>query len=204
MERHMLMARRAIEWPATTTHNLRFAALQFTKKNGSVIDNERDGAGRPFVFAGKIMAAKKNGVTLIELIIVVIIIGVMTFVAVPRMGFSLVNAGKAQTTAQTIAAAIRHTRSLAIANAKDVPQGFSFSMTTDPNGFKIENLKPPTQVVETGSIDPKVSCTGADDFIFKSLGNRFGDTDSLTVSGGGKTYVISVIGATGMVKCEEQ
>ena len=61
--------------------------------------------------------AERKAVTLVELLIVVLIIGVMTFIAVPRMGFSIITGGKAQTTAQKIAAAIRYTRSLAIANA---------------------------------------------------------------------------------------
>jgi prepilin-type N-terminal cleavage/methylation domain-containing protein len=161
---------------------------------------------RPFVFQGKIMTAKKSGVTLVELLIVVLIIGVMTFVAVPRMGFSIISGGKAQTTSQKIAVAIRYTRSLAIANAADTPQGFILNMTGAPSytTYQIVNLKPPTQVVETGSIDQSVSCTGANDFRFGPLGNRLTDTDSLTVSAGGKTFSVTVVSATGMVKCEQQ
>jgi prepilin-type N-terminal cleavage/methylation domain-containing protein len=155
------------------------------------------------------MTASKNGVTLVELIIVVIIIGVMAFVTVPRMGLSLINTGKTQTTAHKIAAAIRYARSLAISNAATNTQGFAVIMTGSYHdsytGYKVVDLTSPTPPVETGSIDAnKVSCTDADDFIFKPLGNRDGDTDSLTVSGGEKTYAISVVSATGMVKCEEQ
>lgn len=151
------------------------------------------------------MTAKKSGVTLVELLIVVLIIGVMTFVAVPRMGFSIISGGKAQTTSQKIAAAIRYTRSLAIANAATNTRGFSLSMTGSGSytGFEIVNLNT-NHVVETGSIDPKVSCTGANDFRFGPLGNRLTDTDSLTVSAGGKTFSVTVVSTTGMVKCEQQ
>ncbi|MCX5633077.1 MAG: prepilin-type N-terminal cleavage/methylation domain-containing protein [Phycisphaerae bacterium] len=148
------------------------------------------------------MASGKKGFTLVELLIVVIIIGVMTFVAVPRMGFSIITGSKAQTNAQKIAAAIRYARSLAIANAATNNQGFSLNMTGSPyTGFQIVNLKT-SDVNETGSIDPKVSCTGANDFSFGPLGNRLLDSDSLTVSAGGKTYTITVVSATGMVKCQ--
>ncbi len=169
------------------------------------MDNRRDGSGgHPFVFQGKIMAAQKSGVTLVELLIVVLLIGVMTFIAVPRMGFSIITGSKAQTNAQKIAAAIRYTRSLAVANAATNTQGFSLNMTGSPySGFEIVNLAT-SDVNETGTIDPKVSCTGADDFRFGPLGNRLADTDSLTVSAGGKTFSITVISATGMVKCQEQ
>lgn len=148
------------------------------------------------------MASGKKGVTLVELLIVVIIIGVMTFIAVPRMGFSIITGSKAQTNAQKIAAAIRYARSLAIANAATNQQGFALNMTGSPyTGFQIVNLKT-SDVNETGSIAPEVSCTGANDFRFGPLGNRLLDSDSLTVSAGGKTYTITVVSATGMVKCQ--
>jgi len=172
-----------------------------------VNDNEKDGSGgHPFVLTGTVMAAPKNGVTLAELIIVVAIIGVMTFIAVPRMGFSLVNTGKTQTTAYKIAAAIRYARSLAISDAATNTQGYMVSMTGSGSytGYEVVNLNT-SGVIETGSIDAnKVSCTGANDFRFGPLGNRFGDTDSLAISGGEKSYAVSVISATGMTKCEEQ
>jgi hypothetical protein len=75
-------------------------------------------------------------------------------------------------------------------------------MTGSPySGFEIVNLAT-SDVNETGSIDPQVSCTGANDFRFGPLGNRLVDSDSLTVSAGGKTYTITVVSATGMVKCQ--
>jgi prepilin-type N-terminal cleavage/methylation domain-containing protein len=150
-----------------------------------------------------VMALEKKGFTLAELIIVVLIIGVMTLVAVPRISYSIISSSKAKTNAQKLAAAIRHTRSLAIANAAVNTQGFSLNMTGSGNytGYQIVNLAT-SDVNETGSIDSSVSCTGANDFIFGPLGNRLGDTDSLTVSAGGKTFTISVTSPTGMVKCQ--
>ncbi len=166
------------------------------------MDNRRDGAGHPFILRGTIMAAAEKGVTLVELVIIVLIIGVMTFVAVPRMDFSIIKGGKAQTNAQKITAAIRHTRSLAIADAATNSQGFSLNMTGSGSytGYQIVNLAT-SDVNDTGSIDESVLCNGADDFIFGPLGSRLGDADSLTFTAGGKTYSIAVTSATGMVKC---
>ena len=146
--------------------------------------------------------AKRKAFTLVELLIVVAIIGVMALVAVPRMGFSLISGGKAQATAQTLASAIRYTRTLALANAATNTQGFSLNMTGSPyTGFQIVNLQT-SDVNQTGSITSGVSCTGDSQFPFGPYGNRTAGTGGLTVSAGGKTYTITVVSATGMVKCQ--
>jgi prepilin-type N-terminal cleavage/methylation domain-containing protein len=144
--------------------------------------------------------AKRKAFTLAELIIVVLIIGVMAIIAIPRLGFSLISGGKAQATAQTLAAAIRYTRSLAITNAAT----FELDMLGSPySSFRI--LNPQTgDVNQTGSITEGVSCTGDSQFLFSHYGNRTSGTGGLTVSAGGKTYVITVVSSTGMVKCELQ
>jgi general secretion pathway protein G len=151
------------------------------------------------------MILQRKAFTLAELVIVVLIIGVMAYVAVPRMDFSIITSSRAQTNAQKIAAAIRETRSLAIANAATNSQGFTLNMTGSGSytGYQIVNLAT-SDVNETGSTAQGVSCTGANDFKFGPLGNRLTDTDSLTVSAGGKTFSVSVISATGMVKCTRQ
>ncbi|MGA2915175.1 MAG: prepilin-type N-terminal cleavage/methylation domain-containing protein [Sedimentisphaerales bacterium] len=149
------------------------------------------------------MMAKRKAFTLVELLIVVAIISVMTFIAVPKMGFSLISGGKAQATTQTLAGAIRHTRTLAITNAASNSYGYSFQITTNPAGFQIVNLKPPTQIVETGSIAQGVTCS-AGSFGFGPFGNGLQSDSSMTVSIGSITYIISVKSNTGMVKCELQ
>ena len=162
--------------------------------------------GRPSLYFWlRYMEMAKKGVTLVELLIVVLIISAITFIAVPRFGMAVISIGKSQTTATKIAAAIRHCRTLAISNAATNQQGFKLNMTGPSSGYtgyQIVNVQT-GQVIESGSVPENVSCTGANDFWFGPLGNRLGDTDNLTVNMNGKTYVISIISATGMVKCTE-
>ncbi len=158
--------------------------------------------GEPSFFLADEIMAKRKAFTLVELIIVVLIIGIMAFITVPRMGFSIISGGKAQATAQRLAAAIRFTRTLAITNAATNTQGFSLNMTGSPySGFQIVNLQT-NDVNQTGSLAAGISCSGDRQFQFGPFGNRIGGTGSLTVSGGGKTYILTVVSSTGMVKCQ--
>ncbi|MHB0945654.1 MAG: prepilin-type N-terminal cleavage/methylation domain-containing protein [Sedimentisphaerales bacterium] len=152
------------------------------------------------------MKMQRKAVTLVEMLVVVIIIAVMVFVAMPRFSMATAKAGSAETAAQKIAAGVRYARSLAISGAATNRQGFSLNMTgasSGYTGFQIVNLSS-GQVVKTETIAAGVTCTGANDFRFGTLGNRLIDSDSLTVSAGGKTLNVSVVSATGMAKCQQQ
>ena len=153
------------------------------------------------------MKTVRKGLTLIELIIVVMIIGALAFIAVPRLIMATVALGGSNTGAERIAAAIRHCRTLAISNALNNPQGFSLNMTNvvsgSYTGFQIVNVRT-NDVNETGTIPADVNFNGDREFQFGPFGDRTVGTGILTVSGGGKSYEISVVTGTGMVKCTKK
>jgi Tfp pilus assembly protein FimT len=151
------------------------------------------------------MAQKRAAYSLVELVIIVVFLGVITAVAVPRLNFSTISAQKADTIAWKIVTDLRRTRSLAISNAADNTVGFALNMTgSSPySGYEIQNLDT-SVVVDSHSIDSNINCTGSSQFKFGPLGNLLtGSGNQLVVSASGKTFTISLTSATGMVKCTE-
>lgn len=144
-----------------------------------------------------------TGFSLAELIIIVLILGVLTFIAVPKLQFATLRRQKADTVASKIATDLGFTRRLAITNAAENTSGYQMSMTgAGPyNGYDIINLET-FEIVESYSIDSDISCTGGSPFKFGPLGNLLsGSGTQLTVSSEGKSFTISIVSATGMVKC---
>jgi type II secretory pathway pseudopilin PulG len=145
------------------------------------------------------MTRQKTGYSLAEVIIVVLIIGAMTFIAVPRLNFGALYRQKAGTVAKTIVTALRRTRTMAITRAATNTTGFSLRITgstyqiiDDSNSVTVDSL----------SIDSHISCGGGTQFLFGPLGNlRSGSSTGLTVSSEGRTYTITVIAGTGIVQC---
>jgi Tfp pilus assembly protein FimT len=148
------------------------------------------------------MARKSKAHTLVELIVIVMIVGVLAFVAIPRLPFAALYRKQASTVARQIVTDLRRTRGLAISNAATNTDGFSLNRTgltyeiVDGNGTPIPN--------GTFSIDSKITCSGGTSFQFGPLGNLKTESDSqLTVSAEGKTFTISVTPATGIIQCTE-
>jgi len=147
------------------------------------------------------MAVKKTGYSLAEVIIVVLILGVLTFIAVPRLNFGALRSRQAWTVAKTLVTDLRRTRTLAIVNAATNTTGFSlqisgsnYTIVDDSNSTTVDSL----------TIDSHITCGGDTQFLFGPLGSlRTGSGTGLTVSSEGKTYTISVVSATGIVKCTD-
>jgi Tfp pilus assembly protein PilE len=147
------------------------------------------------------MSMKRAGYSLAEVIIVVLILGALTFIAVPRLNFGALRSRQAWTVAKTLVTDLRRTRTLAIVNAATNTTGFSlqisgsnYQIIDDSNSATIDSL----------TIDSHISCAGDTQFLFGPLGSlRTGSGTGLTVSSDGKTYTISIVSATGIVKCTD-
>jgi Tfp pilus assembly protein FimT len=151
------------------------------------------------------MAKTKNGYSLTELIIIVIFLGVLAAIVVPRFNFAIIAKQKADCLARKIVTDLRRARSLAISNAADNSDGFALYMTGPGpyTGYQIVDLNDLSEV-DSYSIDSDVNCTGGSEFQFGYLGNlKTGSDTQLTVYAEGKTLTIDIVPATGMVKCSE-
>jgi prepilin-type N-terminal cleavage/methylation domain-containing protein len=153
------------------------------------------------------MGRQKKAFTLIEVILVILFLGIVAAIAVPRFSFSAQSKQKAKSSAEKIVTDLRRTRMLAISNAATNTTGFTLKMTgTSPySGYQITDDSNGT-VVDSQTIDPQVSvsCAGSNLFSFGPSGNlRSGSGVQTTVSASGKTLTINITSATGMVQCTE-
>lgn len=141
--------------------------------------------------------------TLVELIIIVVILGAVAFIAVPRLQFGAVYRKQADTVAKKIVTDLRRARRLAISDAASNTDGFALNRTGST--YEIVDLSDSTTIPNgTFSIDSKISCSGGTSFRFGPLGNlKTGSDSQLTVSASGKTFTISITPATGMIQCTE-
>ena len=152
------------------------------------------------------MVKSKAAFSLVELVLVVAILGAIAFIAVPRLGSDTLNRLTATTTAREIATDMRLARSLAVSNAGANSQGYAIRMTGSPpySEYKIVNLVT-DETVSTKTIPATVSCTGDTEFRFGPLGNlASGSGTTLSVSGDGKQYALTLTPATAAVVIQEQ
>ncbi len=143
--------------------------------------------------------------SLVELIVVVLFIGILAAITVPRIDFAIISKQKVDTVSQKIVTDLRRTRGLAISNAANNTSGYELKLTgSGPyTGYDIINLND-LAVVDSLKIDPDVACTSGDDeFKFGPMGNLESSEYQLQVVTQGRSFTITIIPATGMVKCVE-
>jgi len=144
--------------------------------------------------------------TLAELIVAVLLITVLTGVAVPRLQFGFTHRKEAEATARKIVIDLRRARSLAILNAATNSDGFALCLRNGDEGATYDTVDLSDQsIVDSHAVGSGIDLSGQMRFEFDSLGAlKNTKPSSLSVAASGKTFAISVIPATGMVKCLEQ
>lgn len=149
------------------------------------------------------MVRQKKAITLVELILIVLFLGILAAIAVPRLNFPAITRKQVETVARKIVTDLRRTRSLAISDAAENTDGYALNMTGSPTGYEIVDLSDSSQV-DSHTIDSDITCTGGASFQFGPLGNLLAESDAqLFVSAEEKTFTIEITSATGMIKCTE-
>ena len=151
------------------------------------------------------MIGKRTAYSLAEMIGVVMILGALAFIAIPRLNFAAIHHKQAHTIAKTIVTDLRRTRTLAISKAANNPAGYRLQMvgSSPYTSYRIVDANSSGTVVDSQTIDSPISCTGGSIFNFGPLGNLLSGSSAtpISVSSDGKTYTITVISATGIVQC---
>ena len=151
------------------------------------------------------MITKKNAFTFVELILIVLLLGIVAAICIPRLNFAVVSNQKAECLVSKIVTDLRRTRTLAISNAANNTAGFALNVVgSAPNlSYEIVNLDTET-TVDSYIIDSDINCTGGHQFEFAPSGNLLGGSDTeLNVAGDGVSFTITIVSATGMVKYTE-
>lgn len=158
-------------------------------------------------------AIGRKGFSLVEAIMVVLFIGILSAIAVPRLNLAVVSKYKAEATAKKIVVDLRRVRGLAIANAATNTVGYSMAMNGDVLAdfrtlFRIRNLDT-AELLDEHMFDPDVTVWS------DRKGIRFGPLGNLLESGGGgypteirvsaegKIFTIGFVIATGTITCDE-
>ena len=151
------------------------------------------------------MYKQHKAYSLAELILVVLFIGILAAVAVPRINFAIISKQKVDTVAEKVVTDLRRTRRLAITDAATNTTGFGIQLTgSNPyTGYEIWD-RSKSVLIDSHKLDSDITCTAdSNDFRFGPMGNAVAGGTTIKISSSGRSFTITVVPATGMVKCVE-
>jgi prepilin-type N-terminal cleavage/methylation domain-containing protein len=131
--------------------------------------------------------------TLIEVIMVMVIIGILAATVIPRFDFAISSRTSVDGGAYMIASDIRYAQEFAMANR--VSKSVIFT-----SGSSVYTFNPTGNLDPSGQLPSGVTISNNFTITFNSLGEpTTGGGGFVTVSGGGQTKTISVVNYTGKV-----
>jgi prepilin-type N-terminal cleavage/methylation domain-containing protein len=133
------------------------------------------------------------GMTLIELVMVLVIIGTLSAVAIPRIDWALFPKASVDGAAYLIASDIRYTQEFAMANR--VSKRVIFT-----SGSSVYTFQPSHSLDPSGQLPAGVTIGNNLTVTFNSLGEPItGGGGSVAVSGGGQSKTVGIVNYTGKV-----
>jgi len=133
------------------------------------------------------------GMTLIELVMVLVIIGTLSAVAIPRIDWMIFSKASVDGAAYLIASDIRYTQEFAMANR--VSKRIIFT-----SGSSVYTFQPPHGLDPSGRLPSGVTMGSNLTIAFNSLGEPItGGGGSVVVSGAGQSKTIGIVNYTGKV-----
>ena len=135
-----------------------------------------------------------RGMTLIEIIMVMVIIGILAATVLPRIDFGATSSrASVDGAAYMIASDIRYAQEFAMANR--VSKSVVFT-----SGAAVHTFNPTHTLDSSGQLPSGVTISNNFTVTFNSLGEpTTGGGGSVTISGGGQTKTVSVLNYTGKV-----
>lgn len=150
---------------------------------------------------------RRNGHSLMELLVVVAVFGLLAAVAIPRLRFRVVDQRKVDAAVHKLIADLQRTQSLALRDAATNNTGYTLRMPppSPHTEYYIRDVHNWVIVYEA-DIDPSITVTTGHLERFRFT--PFGDMDEgfnshIDLSGDGKSYRITFVKATGQVICTE-
>jgi len=135
----------------------------------------------------------QSGVTLIEVILVMALVGILAAILIPRADFTISSRASVDGAAYMVASDIRYAQEYAMANRASKSVIFT-------SGSSAYSFNPTGQFDPSGQLPGGVTIQNNFTVTFNSLGEPIlGGGGSVTISGGGETRTISVVEYTGKV-----